>query len=676
MSGGKTSGKKRKVNHIAGSKNQTSRFVLCPAGCGKHILPHEMNKHLDACLLRQSVKDHPVEQKTPKSALCIANEGREKVDQNAECIPSTIPSTSMEGTTPKSVPSYTDKSPIETPGETDKIGEMGKRDDEKPTLDTTNERTTENRNTHQQNNVFAHMMKRSVTVFSEQETFSASSPKLFQRMHLHANGSVTLKCYANDRTISPEEKISWSATIQVRGKKDGATPPIDLLVSSSIPSATSISSSTPDEPQRIRLVRNHSRLSVPVLKSILQKGIRRRKPLPSVRVASELADKSLGDLLRRLPIIILEDSTLHPSLPFLVWLMMAVSKDYQPPISLMKRILGIVFEMASCRWKDSLRARNRQPDSDNTGIEEKREYLTLVSLHRATIGSVKDDEIDQRKQNRTAVLLNNDELIVWSILMRGQYGGMTGDIQMLQGYAELWHERFDSTQGLPDDVKKRLSPIISDSSNNITTNSKSASTVDFGIVAGHEGRGDNQNLEEWNQVPQYIHQSAAKNSAARIDRLLLARPMVSPSQSQPMTSMQSKNQQPTEDHSFVGLPCLSKSDVSPEGVDFHCSSVLESAVFSDAKLVRECFARLAGMETNRRHRSPAAGEDGRSWLGGLLKSFMWKYSGGVNFRLPLIAKGEEGNYNDAELKRFYETIIRPRVEAFSNRYIEERLTKR
>lgn len=40
----------------------------------------------------------------------------------------------------------------------------------------------------------------------------------------------------------------------------------------------------------------------------------------------ELADKSLGDLLRRLPIICLEDSFLHPDMPFMVWLMVAYSK--------------------------------------------------------------------------------------------------------------------------------------------------------------------------------------------------------------------------------------------------------------------------------------------------------------------------------------------------------------
>ena len=59
---------------------------------------------------------------------------------------------------------------------------------------------------------------------------------------------------------------------------------------------------------------------------MLQKLVRRRRPLPAVRVAMELVDKSWSDLIRRLPIIILEDCTLHPDMPLLVWLMVADSK--------------------------------------------------------------------------------------------------------------------------------------------------------------------------------------------------------------------------------------------------------------------------------------------------------------------------------------------------------------
>jgi len=66
----------------------------------------------------------------------------------------------------------------------------------------------------------------------------------------------------------------------------------------------------------------------------------------------ELADKSLGDLLRRLPIIVLEDSTLHPDFPLLVWLMVAQSKNFYIPLRLLTRVMEIVFEIAACQYSD------------------------------------------------------------------------------------------------------------------------------------------------------------------------------------------------------------------------------------------------------------------------------------------------------------------------------------
>jgi hypothetical protein len=75
-------------------------------------------------------------------------------------------------------------------------------------------------------------------------------------------------------------------------------------------------------------------LSASVLKSCLQKNIRRMHPAASVRTASELAShtdkQGFHELIRRLTIIVLEDACLHPALPLLVWLMMANSKGYIP----------------------------------------------------------------------------------------------------------------------------------------------------------------------------------------------------------------------------------------------------------------------------------------------------------------------------------------------------------
>lgn len=71
-----------------------------------------------------------------------------------------------------------------------------------------------------------------------------------------------------------------------------------------------------------------SKLSIPVLKSMIQKAIRRQRPHQATMLAMELSDKSWSDLLRRIPIIMLEDAALHPDLPLLVWLMVADSKNY------------------------------------------------------------------------------------------------------------------------------------------------------------------------------------------------------------------------------------------------------------------------------------------------------------------------------------------------------------
>ena len=667
MTSGKKSSRKRQHNRIVGSNTQTSRFVLCPVGCGKHVLPHEMNKHLDACLLRQVTKQQKHGELSSFSSLG-KNKGKDS-NKYELCTPSIAATPTRK----KSSESISEINPsLKTAVKTDElVQEMFGEQDEFCGNAAVKKGMN---NTVYQNDVFVHMMKRSAKVFSEQDTRSVSSPKFYQQMHLHENGKVSVTCYGTNGITVPQENLAWSATVQVRGKKDSAVPPIDLLVSSSIPSSASFIRSNPMEPGRIRLVRNHSRLSVPVLKSILQKGIRRRKPLPSVRVASELADKSLGDFLRRLPIIILEDSTLHPNFPFLVWLMVAVSKDYQPSLTLLKRVLGVVFETASCRWQDSLilheQQRTHNKNESTFEVEEKRNALSLTSIQNKSFCSNKSEDNDQRNQTRTPVVLNGNELLVWSILMRCEYGGMAGDIRMLKGYAELWHDRFTASRSIPENVKIRLSPSIPTPSDCGTTQSRSPTSL--GTVAGKKVNDITQYLKEWNQVPLFIHESAGKLSACRIDRLLVVEPITQPSESESVLSIST---QAGANH-FVGLCSLSKSDITIEGVDFHCSSVLDSAIFSDANLVRECFDRLADIDKEFLFGCSKNATDRHSLLEKKLKSYMWKFSSGVNFRLPLFTVlTQTHNYSRCE-KEFYDKHIRRRVDAFRKKYIEERLNIR
>ena len=167
-------------------------------------------------------------------------------------------------------------------------------------------------------NAFSHMMKRSATVFSKDDTTKNIIPVIRHRFHLHnTEGLVTWNCIDDDSDCSTDDKVDcggvWSATTLMKkvkvihlGEEQSSGSPnqkrggdsstddkvLELTISSAIPPY-------PQDKKRWRLVRMHSRLSVSHLKSCLQKSIRRRAPLPAVRVAMELADRSWGDLIRR-----------------------------------------------------------------------------------------------------------------------------------------------------------------------------------------------------------------------------------------------------------------------------------------------------------------------------------------------------------------------------------------
>ena len=65
--------------------------------------------------------------------------------------------------------------------------------------------------------------------------------------------------------------------------------------------------------------------NVPYLKSHLQKCIRKQNDILAVSTCYHLLKLNLQELLRRLPIIMLEDTTLHESFSTLIWLMIVIS---------------------------------------------------------------------------------------------------------------------------------------------------------------------------------------------------------------------------------------------------------------------------------------------------------------------------------------------------------------
>lgn len=74
---------------------------------------------------------------------------------------------------------------------------------------------------------------------------------------------------------------------------------------------------------------------------------------------------------RRVLVIIVEDSLIHPCAPLLSWLMVATSKGYRPPSCLVEAFLHVVYETAACPVRGTLTSCRLMRHSESiTGSEE------------------------------------------------------------------------------------------------------------------------------------------------------------------------------------------------------------------------------------------------------------------------------------------------------------------
>lgn len=129
-----------------------------------------------------------------------------------------------------------------------------------------------------------------------------------------------------------------------------------------------------------------------MLKSILQKNVRLARVESSLRTALQLGTSfSMHELTRRVCVIVLEDTLLHPDYPLLSWCM-ACGKELIYSRELIETIFQIISDVSSVQYRDFLHT--------NTDI----------------------DIFDLYKQGHS---------ITRSILIRSLYRGLKGDVTML-----------------------------------------------------------------------------------------------------------------------------------------------------------------------------------------------------------------------------------------------------
>eukprot|EP00873_Tetraselmis_striata_P040172 jgi/Tetstr1/460436/TSEL_005695.t1 len=159
---------------------------------------------------------------------------------------------------------------------------------------------------------------------------------------------------------------------------------------------------------------------VPMLKSLLQKAVRRRHKRAAVWAAAALLELSADDLLRRLPIVALEDVGLCGGiLPALVWMMAAHTKGWTPGPRHMLWLLNAVASLCEV-------AEREVPGAAEQLLVSDRQLLARCGGGGAPPAGTLS--------------------LMLSLNARLEYGGMASDMHMIKWYMNTWHSRLQEPQ--------------------------------------------------------------------------------------------------------------------------------------------------------------------------------------------------------------------------------------
>eukprot|EP00040_Diaphanoeca_grandis_P019997 m.105986 g.105986 ORF g.105986 m.105986 type:complete len:539 (-) comp27694_c0_seq3:497-2113(-) len=149
--------------------------------------------------------------------------------------------------------------------------------------------------------------------------------------------------------------------------------------------------------------------SIPLLKSHLQKCVRRSQTDKAVKTAKHLLELDQCQLLRRLPLIMIEDCALHSSFPTLVWMMAASAKGFVLPRAMIAWIFGVVAFIS--------KSKARELPGHESPLTTPMQKIW--------------------KELKTSEFQN----LMFSLQLRRSFGGMKGDMAMLDFATKKWLER-------------------------------------------------------------------------------------------------------------------------------------------------------------------------------------------------------------------------------------------
>ena len=163
------------------------------------------------------------------------------------------------------------------------------------------------------------------------------------------------------------------------------------------------------------------------LLSHLQKSIRKQDVNLSIQTCYHLMKLNIVSLLRRIPIIMLEDTYLHKSVTTIIWLMIALTKKFKMKKYIYEWILGFVYICCKTKKKDKI-------DCDMLYVKNST-TINMTSNIIEILNNMNDiNNVDTIYENS----------ILYSLYFRCAFGGKEHDIEYIQKYIYIWNTRFQT----------------------------------------------------------------------------------------------------------------------------------------------------------------------------------------------------------------------------------------
>ena len=182
-----------------------------------------------------------------------------------------------------------------------------------------------------------------------------------------------------------------------------------------------------EKEKRFNLFKETTYKNVAYLKSHLQKCIRKQNDTWALPTSYHFMRLDEIEMLRRLPIIMLEDVFLHESFTTIIWIMIAVSSTkFKMQKYIYDYIYGIIYVLCKIDKKDVITFDNNDDNKDSVENNDVSKSSITDIIDSYSTSNLKDNEIS----------------LLYSIHMRISYGGMEGDMIFLEKVANTWFKRF------------------------------------------------------------------------------------------------------------------------------------------------------------------------------------------------------------------------------------------